>query len=48
MTITDNEILAKIKLPEEKEEGFRVLMSTYKRHMIESLDGSACKLNAYP
>ena len=33
MTITDNEILAKIKLPEEKEEGFRVLMSTYKKQL---------------
>ena len=33
MTITDNEILATIKLPEEKEEGFRVLMSTYKKQL---------------
>ena len=31
--MTDNEILAKIKLPEEKEEGFRVLMSTYKKQL---------------
>ena len=39
MTITDNEILAKIKLPEEKEEGFRVLMSTYKKQLYYHIRG---------
>jgi RNA polymerase sigma-70 factor (ECF subfamily) len=33
MTITDNEILAKIKLPDRKEEGFRVLMNCYKKQL---------------